>query len=150
MDDGDPGLQQMLVAARAARQHAHAPYSGYAVGAALRDEQGRVHAGCNVENAAYPQGLCAEAAALGALVAAGGKRVVAALVIGPAGRVPTPCGGCRQKLREFGAGDLPVLCGDDDAVRQRYTLAELLPASFGPEHLAARQASHDPPSRRSE
>jgi cytidine deaminase len=122
-------------AALAVRRHAHAPYSGYAVGAALLDEHGRVHAVCNVENAAYPQGLCAEAVALGALVAAGAKQVRAALVLGPAGRVPTPCGGCRQKLREFAGDGLPVFCADEHGVQQRHTLGALLPASFGPQHL---------------
>jgi len=148
IDDAD--VRRLIAAATAARAQAYAPYSHFAVGAALLDAEGRVHAGANVENAAYPQGLCAEASAIAHMVLAGGRRIVAVAVVGDAPQPVTPCGGCRQKLREFGAGDLPVLCGDDDAVRQRYTLAELLPASFGPEHLAARQASHDPPSRRSE
>ena len=123
-------------AARAARAHAYAPYSKFAVGAALLDEQGRIHAGCNVENAAYPQGLCAEAVALGHLVLAGGRRITAAVVVGVGPRLVTPCGGCRQKLREFGADEMPVVVGDMTSLRGRFTLGELLPASFGPEHLA--------------
>ena len=130
-----PTLQAMLAAARAVRQHAHAPYSNFAVGAALLDEQGRIHAGCNIENAAYPQGLCAEASALAHLVSAGGKRVLAALVVGVAALPVTPCGGCRQKLREFAADELPVWSADLQGVTARHTLGGLLPASFGPQHL---------------
>ena len=127
--------QALLSAARAVRANAHAPYSKFAVGAALLDEQGRIHAGCNVENAAYPQGLCAEAVAIGHLVAAGGRRIVAAAVVGEGASPVTPCGGCRQKLREFAADDLPIVVGDLQSLRARFTLGELLPFSFGPEHL---------------
>jgi len=126
----------LLAAARAVRENAHAPYSKFKVGAALLDEQGRVHAGCNVENAAYPQGLCAEAGALAHLVAAGGRYVKAVVVVGEGPRLVTPCGGCRQKLREFADDDTPVIVADAQTVRGRFTLGELLPASFGPEHLA--------------
>ena len=125
----------LLQAALAARRMAHAPYSGFKVGAAVLDEHGRIHAGCNVENAAYPQGLCAEAAALSAMVLAGGRRAAALLVAGDGPPWVTPCGGCRQKLREFAAGDTPVLIADAAAVRLRLTLEQLLPHSFGPEHL---------------
>ena len=128
-------LAALLAAARSARGHAHAPYSRFAVGAALLDEQGRIHAGCNVENAAYPPGLCAEAVALGHLVLAGGQRIAAVVVVGEGAQPVTPCGGCRQKLREFAADDVPVLAADMAGVRGRYTLGELLPASFGPDHL---------------
>ena len=127
--------RQLIAAARAARERAHAPYSRFKVGAALLDEQGRIHAGCNVENAAYPQGLCAEASALAHLVLAGGKRVLAAAVVGDAPLGVTPCGGCRQKLREFADEHATVLVADLQQERARYTLGELLPASFGPEHL---------------
>ena len=127
--------QALLSAARAARTHAHVPYSHFAVGAALLDEQGRIHAGCNVENAAYPQGMCAEAVAIGHLVAAGGRRIVAAAVVGEGAVILTPCGGCRQKLREFGADDMPIFAGDSQTLRAHFTLGELLPHSFGPEHL---------------
>jgi len=128
-------MDQLAAAARAAREQAYAPYSHFGVGAALLDEQGRIHAGCNVENAAYPQGLCAEAVALGHLVLAGGKRVRAAVVAGVAPTPVTPCGGCRQKLREFGADDLPVWSADAHTITARHMLGELLPASFGPQHL---------------
>ena len=136
---GEEKLQALLAAARAARAQAHAPYSKFAVGAALLDEQGRVFAGCNVENAAYPLGQCAEAGALSALVLAGGRRVLAAAVVGESAQPLTPCGGCRQKLREFAADDAEVVCADLLAVRARFTLGELLPASFGPDHLDARR-----------
>ncbi len=125
----------LIAAARAVREHAHAPYSRFAVGAAVLDEQGRIHAGCNVENAAYPQGWCAETSAIAALVAAGGKQVLALAVCGVADAAVTPCGGCRQKLREFAAGDCPIWAVDLTAVRGRYTLEELLPHGFGPDHL---------------
>jgi cytidine deaminase len=128
-------LEALLAAARAVREQAHAPYSRFKVGAALLDEQGRVHRGCNVENAAYPQGLCAEAAAVAAMVAAGGRRIAAAVVVGEGPQLVTPCGGCRQKLREFADADTPIVVADMQQVRARFTLGELLPHSFGPEHL---------------
>ena len=132
---GQQVLADLLTAATAARERAHAPYSRFKVGAALLDEQGRIHAGCNVENAAYPQGACAEAGALSALVLAGGRRLQAVLVVGEGAAPCTPCGGCRQRLREFGTDDLPVLVADPSGLRVRFTLGELLPASFGPDHL---------------
>jgi len=135
-------LSQLLTASLAARQQAHAPYSRYAVGAAILDEHGAVHAGCNIENAAYPQGWCAEATALGAMVMAGGKRAKAVLVSGPGPDVITPCGGCRQKLREFGDDNLLIIAADPSGVRQSWTLGQLLPASFGPDHLAHNSEDH--------
>ncbi len=137
-------MQALLGAARAARERAYAPYSRFAVGAALLDEHGRVHAGCNVENAAYPQSQCAEASAIAHLVLAGGRRILAAVVVGVANDPVTPCGGCRQRLREFAADDAPVWTADLHSVRARYTLGALLPASFGPGHLAGRANPADP------
>jgi len=131
----DEQQRALLQAARAARLKAYAPYSNFRVGAAVLDEQGQVHAGCNVENAAYPQGVCAEAAALSAMVLAGGRRATALLVVGEGPTPVTPCGGCRQKLREFAAPDTPVLVADGVGVQRWFTLEELLPHSFGPEHL---------------
>jgi cytidine deaminase len=137
----DDLMHQLVDAARAARERAYAPYSRFKVGAALLDEQGRIHAGCNVENAAYPQGQCAEASAIGQLILAGGTRILAAVVVGAARGVDsvpvTPCGGCRQRLREFAADNLPVWAADEQTVRGRYTLGALLPASFGPDHLSS-------------
>ena len=125
----------LLQVARAARLNAHAPYSKFLVGAAVLDEHGRIHAGCNVENAAYPQGVCAEAVALSAMVLAGGRRATALLVAGEGTSWVTPCGGCRQKLREFAAADTPVLVADGQGVTMAFTLEQLLPHSFGPENL---------------
>ena len=130
-------LQALLAAARAARLRAYAPYSKFLVGAAVLDDQGRVHAGCNVENAAYPQGVCAEAGALSAMVLAGSTRVRALVVVGDGPAWVTPCGGCRQKLREFAAPGTPVIVANGEVVQARFTLDELLPQSFGPEHLGS-------------
>ena len=134
-NDLDPAA--LIAAARAARGHAYAPYSKFAVGAAVLDEQGRIHAGCNVENAAYPQGVCAEAGAISAMVLAGGRQIVAVAVFAQSPQPVTPCGGCRQKLREFAADGTPVFIADASGLRARFTLGELLPASFGPDHLEA-------------
>lgn len=131
----DDHRDALIAAARAARAMAHAPYSRFAVGAAVLDEQGRMHAGCNVENAAYPQGWCAEASALSAMVMAGGKRALAVAVCAVAPQPVTPCGGCRQKLREFAADDCPVWVAGLEGHRATYSLGGLLPHSFGPEHL---------------
>jgi homotetrameric cytidine deaminase len=129
------GSDALIAAARAVRDRAHAPYSGYRVGAALRAEDGSIHVGANVENSAYPQGQCAEASAIGALVAAGRTRIVEAAVIASGDEVCVPCGGCRQRLREFMALDATVhLCGASGA-HETATLEELLPRSFGPEYL---------------
>lgn len=142
-------LQQQLpaltAAARAVRARAHAPYSNFAVGAAVLDEQGRIHVGCNVENAAYPQGWCAETSAIAAMVSAGGRRVLAAVVCGVAshaGAPVTPCGGCRQRLREFAADDCVIFAVDEQNLLASYTLGDLLPFSFGPAHLATDLATH--------
>jgi cytidine deaminase len=126
---------KLLQAARKVQKLAHAPYSGFKVGAALLDEAGRVHSGCNVENAAYPQSQCAEASAIGALIAAGAREIRAVVVVGDGGEPVTPCGGCRQRLREFAALDTPVIVADQTVVKGRYTLGGLLPHSFGPGHL---------------
>lgn len=134
MDDNR--MAELVAAARAARARAYAPYSRFQVGAALLDEHGRIHAGCNVENAAYPQGQCAEATAIGHLVMAGGTRIVAAAVVGVAASPVTPCGGCRQRLREFAADDCPIWVADMALVVARFTLGGLLPDSFGPDHLS--------------
>ncbi|GEO98873.1 cytidine deaminase [Methylobacterium haplocladii] len=130
-----PMFEALFDAARAVRARAYAPYSRFQVGAALVDEAGRVHAGCNVENAAYPVGTCAEAAAIAAMIAAGGRRIAAILVLGDGPAPVTPCGACRQRIREFAARDTPVLVADPHGLRARFTIEALLPASFGPENL---------------
>jgi cytidine deaminase len=129
-------MDDLVRLARTMMVRAYAPYSKFHVGAAVRDEEGSIHGGCNVENAAYPQTLCAEASAIAALVAAGKRRVVECAVVGPGPEVITPCGGCRQKLREFGVDDMKIhLCGPD-GVHRTVTLGSLLPMSFGPQHFA--------------
>lgn len=129
-------MDALIAAATQARERAYAPYSGFSVGAAVQDETGAIHAGCNVENAAYPQGQCAEASAIGAMVLAGGQRIVAVAVAGPEGGAPcTPCGGCRQRIREFAGDDTPVTISSGGATVAEHTLAELLPNSFGPSNL---------------
>ena len=130
-----PG-RDLVEAAIAARTRAHAPYSGFKVGAAVRDAQGRVHAGCNVENAAYPEGICAETAALAAMVLAGGAEAVEVVVAGQGPTPVLPCGGCRQRLRELGRPGLAIHAVDREGhVLASFALAELLPHAFGPEHL---------------
>ena len=129
------GPDALVAAAAAARDRAHAPYSRFKVGAALRADDGSLHVGANVENSAYPQGQCAEASAIGALVAAGRTRAVEAAVIADSGGLCVPCGGCRQRLREFMPLDGRVHLCSPDGERRTVTLAELLPMSFGCEHL---------------
>jgi cytidine deaminase len=124
-------------AARAVMQRAHAPYSRFRVGAALRADDGSIHVGANVENAAYPQGQCAEASAIGAMIAAGRTRIVEVAVISDGEDFCVPCGGCRQRLREFVVAGAEIHMCARDGSRQTATLADLLPRSFGPEHLPA-------------
>lgn len=130
-----PALAELFEAARAAQGRAYAPYSRFPVGVALRDADGAVHAGCNVENAAYPVGTCAEAGAIAAMVASGGRAIAEILVLGPGPGLVTPCGACRQRIREFGRPDLTIHVADGDGIRAAFTLAALLPESFGPENL---------------
>jgi homotetrameric cytidine deaminase len=131
------GADALVAAAREAMGRAHAPYSRFHVGAALRAEDGSIHAGANVENSAYPQGQCAEASAIGVLVAAGRKRVQEVAVIADSDAICVPCGGCRQRLREFMPLDAPVHLCSATGERETVTLERLLPLSFGPEFLPA-------------
>jgi len=132
-------FDRLFAAASAARARAYAPYSNYAVGAALLADDGNVYAGCNIENASFPEGWCAETTAIGHLVMGGGKRIVRAVVVAsridgervPGGRFCTPCGGCRQRLMEFAASPATeIWAADPDGASQRFTMAELLPAGF--------------------
>jgi len=118
---------------------AYAPYSEFRVGAVVRGKNGKLYGGCNVENAAYPVGNCAEASAISAMVADGETRIAEVLVMGPGPETISPCGSCRQRLREFAADDVPVHLCDPNGVRKTVTLGELLPMSFGPEHLETRR-----------
>lgn len=121
--------------ARAAREKAYAPYSGFRVGAAIRTADGQVHSGCNVENVAYPEGTCAEAGAIAAMVLAGGRQIVEVLVVADSPDPTPPCGGCRQKLAEFAAPDTPVILADLAGERLRTTVADLLPGAFTLNHM---------------
>jgi cytidine deaminase len=130
-----PEDRPLYEAAVAIRTKAYAPYSNFHVGAAILADDGKVYAGCNVENAAYPLGNCAEASAIAAMIAGGGKRIARILTIGP-GRTPvTPCGGCRQRIREFAALDTPVTSLGTEGEPLETTIGALLPHSFGPEFL---------------
>ena len=125
----------LFAAALAVREKAYAPYSRFHVGVSLLADDGKIYAGCNVENAAYPIGNCAEASAIAAMIAGGGKRIKRMYVTGP-GKVPvTPCGGCRQRIREFADQDVVVLCHGVDGEPLPMTVAEMMPQSFGPEFL---------------
>jgi cytidine deaminase len=124
--------QTLIDAAKKVRRHAYAPYSGYHVGAALLDDTGQVHSGCNVENSAFPEGVCAEANAIGSMVAAGGKTIIAIAAVGGRDAIEacTPCGGCRQKILEFADGETRVLLIGDDGGIESFSIEELLPSSF--------------------
>jgi cytidine deaminase len=141
-------LEDLFEAALAARGNAYAPYSRFKVGAAIRSRSGRIHVGCNVENAAFPVGTCAEAGAISAMISAGEGTaggghapIVEILVLGwtdarpDASELTTPCGGCRQRIREFAGGSAPIHIAGPEGVRRTFTLGDLLPQSFGPENL---------------
>jgi len=131
----DPDFDALFTAASRLQPRAYAPYSRFKVGAALLADDGTVHAGCNVENAAYPVGTCAEAGAIAAMIAAGGTAIRAILVFGEGDELVTPCGACRQRIREFASPETPVAIAGPEGIRARFTLEQLLPASFGPANL---------------
>jgi cytidine deaminase len=134
-------LDDLFAAAKAVRARAYAPYSTFKVGAAIRGVAGGVHVGCNVENAAYPQGACAEAGAIAAMVAAGETQILEIAVLGwidanpDAPGLTTPCGGCRQRIREFAGPRTMIHVFGPEGLRRSFTMEEILPASFGPENL---------------
>ena len=125
----------LLEAARQVMQKAYAPYSRFHVGVALRAPDGSIHVGANVENAAYPQGWCAETSAIGALIAAGHTEIAEVAVIGTGDKPCVPCGGCRQRLREFLQPAAKVTVAAETGPTETLTLDQLLPHSFGPEFL---------------
>ncbi len=127
---------ELLAAAQAVQANAHVPYSRFPVGAALRTSSGAVFVGCNVENAAYPEGTCAEAGAIAAMAAAGERRIDVIVTVCDGDLLATPCGGCRQKIREFAHAGTVIHAAGPDGVRATYAIADLLPDSFGPENLA--------------
>ena len=121
--------------ARAVRENAHAPYSGFKVGAAIRTASGAVFTGCNVENLAFPQGTCAEAGAIAAMVAAGERTIAEVAVVADSDDPTPPCGGCRQKLAEFAGPKVPVTMATLEGRRLTMTMADLLPGAFSPAHM---------------
>lgn len=126
----------LLKSATSVRENAHVPYSRFRVGAALRSVEGHVHVGCNVENVAYPEGTCAEAGAIAAMVAAGDSRIAEILVIADSPTPVPPCGGCRQKIAEFAdAGVAVTLCTTAGAQRA-VSVGDLLPGMFSAAHMA--------------
>ncbi|TMV83296.1 cytidine deaminase [Thioclava sp. BHET1] len=132
MSHPDP---ELLAAARDVRERAYAPYSRFKVGAALRGAAGAVHTGCNVENVAYPEGTCAEAGAIAAMVAAGEGKIAELVVIADSPSPVPPCGGCRQKIAEFAAPDVVVTLATTDGALQSYRVADLLPGVFSAAHM---------------
>ena len=118
------------------RENAHAPYSNFKVGAAIRTASGAVFQGCNVENVAYPEGTCAEAGAIAAMCAAGEREIAEVYVIAESPAPVPPCGGCRQKIAEFEGGDVVVTLATTQGVEQRMTVAELLPGAFDASFIA--------------
>jgi cytidine deaminase len=125
----------LLAAAKHARMRAYAPYSKFKVGAAILADDDRIYAGGNVENAAYPNGVCAETSAISAMVLGGGKKIRAIAVVAGGPKLVTPCGGCRQRIAEFADPDTPVhVCGPD-GLKKTLTIAELLPESFSKRNL---------------
>jgi cytidine deaminase len=132
--------EQLLEAAHLAREQAYAPYSGFLVGAAILADDGQVYSGCNVENAAYPEGVCAEAGALSAMILGGARRALTvAIVAGPPGDLRTclPCGGCRQKIAEFSRPDTTILTAGSSGRSHRHAISDLLPLAFTPTDIAA-------------
>ncbi|MBV9556918.1 MAG: cytidine deaminase [Pseudolabrys sp.] len=130
-------LTSLFDAALMAQRTAYAPYSRYPVGAALRTASGRIFAGCNVENASFPVGLCAEAGAISAMIAAGERAIAEMLIVGDGEALAAPCGACRQRIREFAASETPIHVADRNGIRATFTQSSLLPHSFGPDNLAA-------------
>jgi cytidine deaminase len=130
-------VDALFEAAKAIQAKAYVPYSRFKVGSAIA-AGGRVFSGCNVENAAYPVGTCAEAGAIAAMIAAGESRIAEMVVIGDGPNLVTPCGGCRQRIREFAAPQTKIHIAGPEGVRRTFTLGELLPFSFGPDNLSDR------------
>ncbi len=128
-------MDEMLQMARDAMDRAYVPYSHFRVGAAIRAQSGKLYAGCNVENAAYPAGSCAEQGAVSAMVLGGDDKIAEIVVMGDGENLVSPCGSCRQRIREFATPQTVVHICDRNSVRKSMLLSELLPVSFGPENL---------------
>lgn len=133
--DGSDGIARMMALAVAARDNAHAPYSKFKVGACLRGDSGRLFAGCNVENASYPESQCAEATAIGALVSAGDRRILECVVVAEGKDPVMPCGGCCQRISEFASPGTKIHICDTKGLLRSVTLSQLLPLTFGRSQL---------------
>ena len=141
----DPTVEQLFEAARGAQARAYAPYSRFRVGAAILAPSGAIYRGSNVENAAYPVGTCAEAGAISAMIGAGDTTVAAILVYGEGEALVTPCGACRQRIREFAGPGTPIHIAGPTGLRASFTLNQILPESFGPDNLAPFQTDSPEP-----
>ena len=128
-------FDNLYVAAKEVRLKAHAPYSKFLVGAALFTEKNNIVVGCNVENAAYPQTQCAEASAIGNMISQGDKFIIEVVVVGSGKFLCSPCGGCRQRIREFASLSTQIHMCNENGFQKTLTLNELLPEAFGPENL---------------
>ena len=133
-------VDALFSAALAVQKNAYAPYSHFFVGASLLTSSGRIYACCNVENAAYPSAVCAEAGAISAMIAGGDREIVAVLTVCDGEQLGTCCGNCRQRIREFARPDTPIYACGPEGVRATFTLEGFLPASFGPENLGVAPA----------
>ena len=128
-------FNDLFIKASEVMEAAYVPYSKFKVGAAILDENDNYHVGCNVENAAYPIGNCAEASAISSMIISKGTKIIAIAVTGYGNMLCTPCGGCRQRIREFASLNTPIIIGNEKKIQKIFTLKELLPYSFGPENL---------------
>lgn len=138
----DKDLEKLINTATQARDRAYAPYSKHPVGASLLTADGRIFGGCNVENAASPLGNCAEILAIGSMVASGGREIEHVVIVGPGEALCTPCGGCRQVIREFSNDQTRItVCDKDGVVLLETSLSDLLPHSFGPANLSEVQGN---------
>ncbi|TDO95896.1 cytidine deaminase [Marinomonas balearica] len=127
--------KKLLDLANAAMNKAYVPYSKFHVGAAIETESGALFSGCNVENASYPEGTCAEAGAIASMVRAGETKIRTIYVMGMGDELVTPCGGCRQRIREFATAETQIHICSPEGVRKTFLMNDLLPFSFGPENL---------------
>jgi len=128
--------EQAFELAKTAMSKAYVPYSKFKVGVAIETANGRYYSGCNVENASYPEGTCAEAGAIAAMILGGESQIKNIYVMGNGSELVTPCGGCRQRIREFSSEATRIHVCSATEVRRSFAMDELLPCSFGPENLA--------------
>ena len=136
-EEMDDVLRQLFDAALDVQQRSHAPYSNYHVGCSVLTTTGQIYVGANIENSAYPQGLCAEATALAVMASQGEREAKVVLTVCDSEGLATSCGGCRQKIREFATSDTIIHACSKNGLWATYTMDGLLPDSFGPEHLSS-------------